>query len=448
LELPIQSKVGKMKAGIHKLTLRRVVLAGLMSSSILVGVPVLADDAEQEAKIAAMADRLDQAMAMIEQLSSELAKLKSQQIQVEIKEVPESVRLVQSRMDEVDERLDDIEGVVVDVEDRIGSRAVANVFDAERLDIGGFLLNTLTHVDGEGGSATSFNRQVFELLIKGQLSDDFSVFVAQAFTREASPTFGDPEGRRDPDFNLGTGAPTPIAWANYRMSDAFNIRVGKWVAPHGIINIEHFPAILLDTEQPQFLRPFGGQTIFANFQTGVQIHGRKFMGKDGASALNYAFYVGNFGGNQDNFNVGGRVGYTFDDSGITFGLNGAFGRRSEIGDSEYKLFGADLLYDKGPILWKTEFFATDEDLGDDRLAFYSQPAWRINEQWTAFYRYDLLDDGTLRGDRQEHAFGLAFNPIPQVRIRGTATFRKFSEGIGGERKSNARLYQLSSTYSF
>ncbi len=437
-----------MNSGNNNTSLRRIMLAGLMTSSILMGAPAIADDAAQDAKVAALASRLDQAMSMIEKLSAELAQMKTQRLQAEIKEVPESVRLVQRRMDDVDERLDDIEGVVVDVEDRIGSRAVANVFDAERLDIGGFLLNTLTHVDGEDGSATSFNRQVFELLIKGQLSDDFSIFVAQAFTREASPTFGDPEGRRDPDFNLGTGAPTPIAWANYRMSDAFNIRVGKWVAPHGIVNVEHFPAILLDTEQPQFLRPFGGQTIFANFQTGVQIHGRKFMGRDGASALNYAFYVGNFGGNQDNFNVGGRVGYTFGDSGITFGLNGAFGRRSEVGDSEYKLFGADLLYDKGPILWKTEFFATEEDLGDDRLAFYSQPAWRINDQWTAFYRYDFLDDGTLRGDRQEHAFGLAFNPIPQVRIRGTATFRSFDEGIGGLRDANARLYQISSTYSF
>ena len=437
-----------MNSGKQKSPLQQALIAGLMTTSIMVGAPAIADDAAQDAKVAELASRLDQAMSMIEKLSAELAQLKSQRLQDEIKEVPESVRRVQARMDDVDERLDDIEGVVVDVEDRIGSRAVANVFDAERLDIGGFLLNTLTHVDGEDGSATSFNRQVFELLIKGQLSDDFSIFVAQAFTREASPTFGDPQGRRDPDFNLGTGAPTPIAWANYRASDALNIRIGKWVAPHGIINVEHFPAILLDTEQPQFLRPFGGQTIFANFQTGVQVHGKTFLGKDGGSELNYAFYVGNFGGNQDNFNVGGRVGYTFGDSGVTFGLNGAFGRRSEVGDSEYKLFGADLLYDKGPILWKTEFFATDEDLGDDRLAFYTQPAWRLNDQWTAFYRYDFLDDGTRRGDRQEHAFGLAFNPIPQVRIRGTATFRSFDEGIGGLRDANARLYQLSSTYSF
>lgn len=438
----------EMNSGKYESPLRQALIAGLMASSFMAGAPAIADDAAQDAKVAELANRLDQAMSMIKKLAAELAQLKSQRLRDDIKEVPESVKRVQARMDDVDERLHDIEGVVVDAENRIGSRAVANVFEAERLDIGGFLLNTFTHVDGEDDSATSFNRQVFELLIKGQLSDDFSFFVAQAFAREASPVFGDAQGRRDPDFNLVTDTPTHIAWANYHMNDAFNVRIGKWLAPHGIINVDHFPAILLDTEQPQFLRPFEGQTLFANFQTGVQIHGKTFMGQDGGSELNYAFYVGNFGGNQDNFNVGGRVGYTFGDSGVTFGLNGAFGRRSEVGDSEYKLFGADLRYDKGPILWKTEFFATDEDLGEDRLAFYTQPAWRLDDKWTAFYRYDFLDDGTLRGDRREHAFGLAFNPIPQVRIRGTATFRRYGAGIEGLREANARLYQLSSTYSF
>ena len=418
-------------------------------TTMLGGSAAIAQSSDED-KITQLSKRLDQAMSLIEQLTAELADMKAKQADAQIQEVPESVRTVQAQMDEVNIRLDDIEGVVVDVEDRIGSRAVANVFDAERLDIGGFLLSTATHVNGEDGSATSFNRQVFELLVRGQLSDDWSLFVAQAFTREASPIFTDPQGRRSPDFNLGTGAPTPIAWANYRHSDAFNVRIGRWVAPHGIINIEHFPAILLDTEQPQFLRPFGGQTIFANFQTGIQVHGRSFLGKDDGSELNYAFYVGNFGGNQDNFNVGGRVGYTFADSGFTVGINGAFGRRAESVDSEYRLFGADLLYDKGKVLWKTEFFATDEDLGGDRLAFYTQPAWRLDDKWTAFYRYDFLDDGTGRGDRTEHAFGLAFNPLPTVRIRGTATFRHFDEGLPGLGfgDANAQLYQLSSTYSF
>ncbi len=420
-----------------------VSLVALMTASLLCN-PVSALDDDK--KVEELEKRLEQALKLIQNLSTEVDKLKAQK-KIE-DNLPKPIAVVDQRVNEVSERLDELEGVVIDVEDRVGSRAVANAFDAERLDIGGFLLSTLTHVDGEDGSATSFNRQVFELLVRANLSDDFSMFVAQAFIREASPSFIDPEGRRDPDFNLGTGAPTPIAWANYRLSDAFNVRVGRWVTPHGIINIDHFPAILYDTEQPQFLRPFSGQTIFPNFQTGVQIHGKQFAGFGGRGRFDYNFYVGNFGGNQDNFNAGGRLAYTFGDSGITFGVNGAFGRRSEVGDSDYKLVGLDLLYDKGPILWKTEYHTTDEDLGLNRTAFYTQPLWRIDNRWAAFYRYDFLDDGTVFGDRTEHAFGLTYNPIPNVRVRGTATFRSFDAGQNGFREADARLYQLSTTFSF
>lgn len=437
-----------MKSIHNKIKLYGSLAGCLMATTALISVPVSAQSGSNEDKVAELSSRLDQAMALIQQLSEEIKSLKAKNSASSVSADVETIEVVQQQMTAMTERIDEIEGVVVDVEDRIGSRAVANVFDAERLDIGGFLLNTFTHVNGEDGSATSFNRQVFELLINGKLSDDFTFFVAQAFTREASPVFTDPGQRRSPDFNLGTGSPTPIAWANYRASDAFNVRIGRWVTPHGIINIEHFPAILLDTEQPQFLRPFSGQTIFANFQTGVQLHGRQFLGHNSENTLDYAFYLGNFGGNQDNFNAGGRVGYTFGQAGLSFGLNGAIGRRTEIGDSEYRLFGADLLYDKGPILWKTEFFKTDEDLGGDRLAFYTQPAWRVNDKFTAFYRYDYLDDGTIFGDRREHVLGLAFNPISNIRIRGTATFRHFDSGIGNFGEADAQLYQISSTYSF
>lgn len=435
----------------------RYLAGALLASSILVS-PVSAFEDNDE-KIKNLEAKLEQALKLIQSLSAEVEKLKKNQ-EGNVPEVAVSTR----RLDDAEARLDDVESLILDTQDRLPSGSVVGAFDADTLNIGGFLLSTLTHVDGEDGSATSFNRNVFEILIGGNLNDDISYFFAQAFIREASPAFVDPEGRRDPSFaNLATGAPTPIAWANYRFSDALNVRLGRFVAPHGIINIEHFPAILLDTEQPQFLRPFGGQTIFANFQTGVQVHGQKYLGLGGKGRLDYAVYAANFGGNQGEFNVGGRVGYTFADSGFTVGLNTAFGQRAEGVDSDYQLFGADLLYDKGPILWKTEVFTTTEDLGDNRFAFYTQPAYRIDDKWTAFYRYDYLDSGRRAspidaiagidtvgiGTSREHVLGLAFNPVPTLRIRGTATFRHFNAGeLGVFREADATLYQLSTTLSF
>ncbi len=426
----------------------------LFTSLSLSGVGYAAevsDGDKDNSKLEQLEKKLDQAMALINHLTTEIEALKEQKQALSgstSEDVIKEIAVIERKINDTSIRIDDLEDVVVDVDERVGTRAVVKAFDAKSLDIGGFLLSTMTAADGEGGSSASFNRLVFELLVRAQLTDDFSVFVAQAFTREASPTFTDPGARLTPDFNLKAGAPTPIAWANYRMSDAFNIRLGKWVSPHGIVNVEHFPAILLDTEQPQFLRPFSGQTIFPNFQTGLQIHGKKPMGAGGSSELSYNVYVANFSGNQDDFNFGGRIGYKFGDTGFTAGINGSIGQRVEGIPSDYEMAGFDLLYDKGAILWKSEIFATNEENSANRLAYYTQPAYRINDQWTAFYRYDYLDLGPLMGDRREHVAGIVYDPIPNVRVRGTTTFRHFGAASLGFEQANVRLYQISTTLSF
>ena len=83
--------------------------------------------------------------------------------------------------------------------------------------------------------------------------------------------------RRNPKFLMNSSTPLIIAWGNYAYSDALNIQFGRFSTPHGIINIEHFPATLLDPEQPQFLRPFSGQTIFPNFVDGIHLYGNYFF---------------------------------------------------------------------------------------------------------------------------------------------------------------------------
>ncbi|RME68388.1 MAG: hypothetical protein D6782_01190, partial [Alphaproteobacteria bacterium] len=224
------------------------------------------------------------------------------------------------------------------------------------------------------------------------------------------------------------------------------IDLGRFITPHGIINIEHFPAILLDPEQPQFLRPFGGQTMFANFMNGAKLGGQFFEPGGLKGRLGYSLYVGSFVNNADSFNYGGRLFWSFADTGFTLGANLGGGRRAGDG-TDYALFGFDLLYDKGPIIWKNEIFFTDEDAGGNRLAFYTQPAWRIDDKWTAFYRFDFLDDGGLEGDRTEHAFGLTFKPHRNIHLRAIARFNHF-EAAPGFPSANARNYQLSSTFSF
>ncbi len=379
------------------------------------------------------------------------------------------------QFEELSERLEAQEDLSQELDEKVGSRAIVHAFDAMQLDFGGFLHSAFTHVHGDQGSASSFDRLTFELLLKAQFSRRFSAFFAQAFIRESNTRFTDTYQRTSPGFAFsgagGVKTPLVIAWANYRHRDELNLQVGRYITPFGIINIEHFPAILLDTEQPQFLRPFSGDTIFPNFITGAQVHGKFFFDDD---ALQYHVYTGVFSGSTpEQFYSGVRTAYTVGSLGTTFGLNVGTGKRSLTTtapdttivskNSTFYMYGVDVLIDKGPILWKTELFMTDEDkgAGGNRTGFYTQPAYRVSDRWIIFYRYDFLNDGKLQivpsgggprlhtpGNSTEHVLGLNFLPVPNVRLRATATWKEFSSGRLGASSADGQIFQLSGTFSF
>jgi len=371
-----------------------------------------------------------------------------EQTRKQVEETRQQVEETQAAVEDTDYRVADIESVVERIDRQVGSRAVVNAFDAVQLDLGGFLDLAATHVNGEADSATSFNRIVAELLVRAKLHERWDIFWAQSFIRKSDPDFSDP---RNPDFgNLDSvNTDTVLAWTNFRYTDALQFQAGRFITPHGIVNIEHFPATLLDPDQPQFLRPFSGQTIFPNFTDGFQIHGKQFLG-DGLDADEFAYrlYTGNFAGNATEFNVGGRLEYNLGGTGLTVGLNATYGDRSSEVDADYLAYGGDIRYDAGPILWKNEVFLTEEDIGDDRFAAYTQPAWRFTDAWTGFYRLDYLDSGndpeTLvdRNDSVEHSVGLNYQPNPNVRLRAILRQTEF------DTDDDAQSVELSATLSY
>ena len=444
-----------------KTTTRTILLSGfsylcLASAVALGGAPAFAQEVN---KIDRLEAQLEKALSLIEAQSQEMKRLQGELSEIKARPVVRSTRgtvngSVANRLNQVEETLKYVEETVYEIDDRTNGRGVANVFDAERLNIGGFFNTAFTYVDGEDGSAKAFNRQNFELLIRADLDENWSAFFAGGFLREGDIQFTDSQQRRQPDFELGNNNPQIIGWFNYKHNDQFNVRLGRLITPHGIINIEHFPATLLDQEQPQFLRPFRGDTIFPNFSTGVETHGRYFFGQD---ILSYSAYVATSQGSPEELLYGGRVAYQFSDYGVTVGLNGLTGTRDEgAPESDYNMIGADLLIDKGPILWKTEIYATDEQEGHGRFAFYTQPAYRFTDKWIGFYRYDVLndganavDDGSTADDNEsiEHVIGLNYLPKPNVRLRLTGTRREFESG-GAFEDAEADIYQFSATYSF
>lgn len=361
---------------------------------------------------------------------------------------------LQNEVNELKEQINDLEDLMEEIDARVGSRAVINAFDATNLDIGGFLHTSHTTVQTNNASevsAGSFNRMVFEILVKAELAEDWSAFMAQAFMRNSGDVFS--ASRTAPSFS--PPAPTQalvIAWVNYRSSDALHIQFGRFITPHGIINIEHFPATLLDPEQPRFLRPFSGDSIFPNFVTGLHVHGRQFLGDRNDNIFQYNFYTANHTPTPEKLITGGRL--SLEIGPITVGLNAARGTHSSTAD-RYDMLGIDCLIKMGPFLWRNEFFKSSSDdpiITVDREAFYTQPSWQLTPEWIVFLRHDVFKGGantagTYEGDVTEDMVGVNYLPYPNVRLRTTLTSKSFDAGATLP-ESDATILQFSGTFSF
>ncbi len=422
-----------------------LVLSSMPAMASAGGDPQAQAEATSTAQMTEMQQKLDAAMAAIHALTQTVTEL---QADLGVQQAVANKSGAEAEMvAELDERVEELETTVDTIDATVGSRAVANAFDAKKLDIGGFVDVAVTLAIGEDNTDVSFNREVFELLVKADLGHNWDMFVAQAFVRNAPLRFTDPNARTTPFFannNSPVVTDTVIAWAQYQKSDMFNVQFGRFITPHGIINIEHFPASLLDPEQPQFLRPFPGQTIFANFSNGVNVHGSKYVGDN---KFSYNAYAAAWAGNSGNVNVGGRLAYTFSDAGITLGVNGTYGDRSSLVDSEFAVLGGDILFQKGNWIWKNEVYFTDEENAPGKVAFYTMPAYKLTDKWTSFYRFDYLDTGLTGGKTIENAFGLTYRPIFNAHLRGIYRWRKAVED-GIIPAADAHVFQLSTTFNF
>lgn len=427
-------------------TVGRRLLHGAAVTALLIATPQLAmADGDPDEQMAEMQQKLNEAMAAIKSLSGTVAALQNELEAQKAKSAASSTN--DDTVAVLDERVEELEDTVDTIDSRVGSRAVANAFDATKLDIGGFVDIATTLAIGEDKTEAAFNREVFELLVKAKLGNAWDLFVAQAFIRNAPLKFSDPNGRRSPFFannNSPVATDTVIGWAQYSKSDMLNVQFGRFITPHGIINIEHFPANLLDPEQPQFLRPFPGQTIFANFSDGVNVHGSKYVGNN---KFSYNAYAAAWAGNSSNVNVGGRLEYSFVDSGLTFGLNGTYGDRSSTRDANFAVLGADVLFQKGRWIWKNEVYVTDEENAPSKYAFYTMPAYKLTDKWTAFYRFDYLDTGLPGGESIENVLGLTVRPVFNVHLRGIYRWHHATRDAGIP-AADTHVFQLSTTFNF
>ncbi len=343
----------------------------------------------------------------------------------------------------LEQRMDEMESYIIELEEKVGERTLASSFDSIGFDIGGFLHTAYTHIDTDSGSQGSFNRNNFELLVSAQLNDSWSAFIASGFLRESDdPLVGDVlKNIQRPVFNNKNKTPSIIAYANYQHNDTLNVRIGRQLTPHGIVNIEHFPASLLDTEQPQFLRPFNGNTLFPNFFTGINLHGKGFYTN---SAPFYSLYLGNYNDLPNSTIGGARLGLGLFDQSLEVALNFHSGDRTSLKD-RYNMAGIDVKLDYKSWLIKSEYYTTSEQASIlDREAFYIQPALRFNEHWVGFFRYDTLDNPSSNGEQTENSIGINYIPSSNVQLRAIVRNTRFKD----QNNFKADAVQLSGTFSF
>ena len=239
------------------------------------------------------------------------------------------------------------------------------------------------------------------------------------------------------------------AWVEWNDYDAFRVRVGYWLTPYGIWNVDHGTPTLISLALPDFF----AQEYFPTHQTGVQIHGSV---PTGFWELGYHATVSNgrTPGQIDETEdkaFGGRLFARFEDrNSFTLGASGYRGSYTErtktlVGvtplqvtaeDSvvydEYAL-GADVSTDIGALRFRAEGvmqrLTYQEGARDEYgpgaakpdfyrynlygLLAYQLPWWGLEPYLYLEQRLDGLDDVRT----YSAGFNLRFNEAAQVKAQ-------------------------------
>jgi hypothetical protein len=165
-------------------------------------------------------------------------------------------------------------------------------------------------------------------------------------------------------------------------------------------------------------------------------------------ALRYDVYAGVFPDDRARTLItGARLGYTFGSSGFTLGVNYGYGvrdasapralvpfnsrDRSPPESDMYRLFGIDVLYDKGRLSFAHriiyEVDAQTNPQAGRRLKVFTEPVLEITQQWRIFYRFDYVSLGHGMPKSAEHVIGMRLLPSERLRLRAEFMVQRMGE---------------------
>ena len=214
------------------------------------------------------------------------------------------------------------------------------------------------------------------------------------------------------------------AWMEYNYNRLLSVRVGKQFSPQYWWQ-HRYPNLTLSTTLPIYLRE-----LFPAELVGVMVQGSAAR-PAGSSELGfgYKFYVANnnFEGNsrtdlRDGKSWGARGQLNLPTGGALRRFDVAFDiYRGNVGLTtnelvEDNVVGFETQLELSSFLFQAEW-ARGKSLEQTRTGYYLQPAYRIDEEWTAFYRLEQLESPRIRRAERQHLGGLNYRPYPQIAFK-------------------------------
>lgn len=356
------------------------------------------------------------------------------------------LQVFEERLRRSEERIHYLEDTSDALEEAVGGdRAVARVYSAKALDLGGHISGQYWSYHGQDGDVTGFYAIFTELYIKAELGEDWSLFATPGVYAISDVQLQD---LRNPEITIEKDHFQVImarAYLQWSPEDELRIRAGIQSTELGVISRSGFiPDRILGTP-PLMSRIYTLNSLYPQVVNGVSVGGRLGAGNQPSDWWEYSAYVGSEIQSPSDPALGARLGYFFGKLGLTVNVSYAHGVRQDASSflgmpvpqaanlaysispvpvfsneqNRFDLGGIDLEFSKGDFGLKAEAFLSSEDsqVMKDKTGFFVQPTWWFAEQAALTYRFDYYDSGHGFGPARENVLGITWDPIPALRLR-------------------------------
>jgi hypothetical protein len=267
------------------------------------------------------------------------------------------------------------------------------------------LVNISGYADGEfimtdeKGMNNEFRVHHLSIFLKKQIAEKWRVFSEIEF--EDAPNTEEDEGTIFVE----------VFTIDYNHNPYINFRLGRFLTPGGIWNVDHYPPFVLTQEQPQHIRE-----IFPQLNDGLQFYGSANVADVVADYILYASNgqgtntTAGGDGNEDKA-VGTRLKFKFP---FLSKIETGFSYYTEEKDTKEDLraAGADLLLQWKNLKLQGEYAKgfLDPASGSiyQTIGYYGQLEYLYNN-WTLGYRYDWYDPKTTVDNDRKTINTIALN---------------------------------------